>query len=286
MGTAELVSRANAKSDEDLYYHRFTLGQRYLHAGLATSFLTLAFTGMTLRFSTQGWAVMAARLVGGFAVIQFFHLFFAVILTSVFLIHVGDLIRRMVFLREKGLLSGPNSMVVRRKDFEDFFANMKYFLWLGPLPKFDRYAYWEKLDYWGEWWGMGVIGLTGYAMWFPAFFARFIPGRWLNVALVFHSWEALLAAGFIFLIHFFNAHLRPLNFPMDLVIFTGRQSEEEFKIRHPVEYERIAARGELERLRAEAPPRWMTNSSRLFGLLAILAGFVLIVLAVSSFVRG
>ena len=286
MGTAEFASRPNAGIDEELYYRRFTLGQRYQHAGLATSFLALAFTGMTLRFSTQDWAVTAARLVGGFAVIQFFHLFFAVILTSIFLIHVGDLIRRMVYLHEKGLLSGPTTMVVRRKDFEDFFANMKYFLWLGPAPKFDRYAYWEKLDYWGEWWGMGVIGLTGYAMWFPEFFARFIPGRWLNVALVFHSWEALLAAGFIFLIHFFNAHLRPLNFPMDLVIFTGRQSEEEFKIRHPVEYERIAASGGLEKLRAEAPPRWMNNCSGLFGLLAILAGFLLMVLAVSSFVRG
>ncbi len=286
MSTTELAWRPNAGIDQELYYRRFTLGQRYQHAGLATSFLALAFTGMTLRFSTQGWAVTAARLVGGFAVIQFFHLFFAVILTSIFLIHVGDLIRRMVYLHEKGLLSGPTTMVVRRKDFEDFFANMKYFLWLGPAPKFDRYAYWEKLDYWGEWWGMGVIGLTGYAMWFPEFFARFIPGRWLNVALVFHSWEALLAAGFIFLIHFFNAHLRPLNFPMDLVIFTGRQSEEEFKIRHPVEYERIAASGGLRELRAEAPPRWMSNSSRLFGLLAILAGFLLMVLAVSSFVRG
>ena len=177
-------------------------------------------------------------------------------------------------------------MVARGKDFQDFFANLKYFLWLGPQPKFDRYAYWEKLDYWGEWWGMGVIGLTGYAMWFPTFFARFIPGRWLNVVLVFHSWEALLAAGFIFLIHFFNAHLRPLNFPMDLVIFTGRQSEEDFKIRHPLEYERLAASGELGKLRAEAPPRWLNNAGRLFGSLAIVTGFVLIVLAVSSFVRG
>ncbi len=274
-----------AVAEEERYYHRFTLGQRYLHGALAVSFLALALTGLTLRFSTQHWAVSFARFVGGFAAIQFFHLFFAVILTAVFLIHVGDIGYRAIVRRERDLLWGPNSFVVRRKDFQDFYANMKYFLWLGPPPRLDRYAYWEKLDYWGEWWGMGVIGLTGYAMWFPPFFARFIPGKWLNVVLVFHTYEALLAAGFIFIVHFFNAHLRPHNFPMDLAIFTGRLSEEEFKERHPIEYERLVERGEIETLRADPPPRWLKNFGRLFGSLAILTGFALIGLAVAAFVR-
>ena len=48
------------------------------------------------------------------------------------------------------------------------------------------------------------------------------PGIFLNIALVIHSNEALLAMGVIFIfVHFFSAHLRPESFPIDKVIFTG-----------------------------------------------------------------
>jgi cytochrome b subunit of formate dehydrogenase len=71
-------------------------------------------------------------------------------------------------------------------------------------------------------WGVFVIGLSGLVMWFPVFFTRFMPGWLINIALVVHSDEALLAAGFIFTFHFFNTHFRLEKFPMDTVIFTGR----------------------------------------------------------------
>ena len=44
-----------------------------------------------------------------------------------------------------------------------------------------------------------------------------------------HSDEALLAVGFIFTIHFFNTHLRPEKFPMDMVMLTGLVGEEELR---------------------------------------------------------
>ena len=49
----------------------------------------------------------------------------------------------------------------------------------------------------------------------------FIPGWFLNVATIIHSDEALLADGFIFTVHFFNTHLRPEKFPMDIVDLHG-----------------------------------------------------------------
>jgi hypothetical protein len=61
------------------------------------------------------------------------------------------------------------------------------------------------------------------------FFTRFIPGSFLNVATIVHSDEALLATGFIFTVHFFNTHLRPEKFPMDITVFTGRMPLEELK---------------------------------------------------------
>ena len=123
----------------------------------------------------------------------------------------------------------------------------------GPKPQFDRYAYWEKFDYWAVFWGMIVIGFSGYAMWFAPFFARFLPGWALNAVLVIHSEEGLLAILFIFSIHFVNTHLRPDSFPMDMVVFTGVESEEEFKHKRPLEYERLVKDGKLEARLGEAP---------------------------------
>ena len=65
----------NAK---ERYYVRFSLAQRYLHAALAGTFLGLAFTGITLRFSTAPWMQMLAKAVGGFGAVLFFHKFFAI----------------------------------------------------------------------------------------------------------------------------------------------------------------------------------------------------------------
>ena len=132
---------------------------------------------------------------------------------------------------------------------------------------------------------MGIIGLSGYAMWFSSFFAKIVPGSWLNIALLIHGEEAILAVGFIFTIHFFNTHLRPDNFPMDLTIFTGRQSEEEFKEAHPEEYARLAANGELKAKEVEPPPPWMKNFARSMGVLAVAAGVIMVVMMAVAFVK-
>ncbi|HTW66442.1 MAG TPA: cytochrome b/b6 domain-containing protein [Bryobacteraceae bacterium] len=270
---------------ESNYYTRFSPGQRILHAVLVFTFLGLAATGLPLRFSSAAWSVGLAHAVGGFSAILFFHKFCAVVLTIDFLIHVVDIVYRTVVKKQWGLLWGTNSMVPNLKDAKDLFAQMRWFLFLGPKPKFDRYTYWEKLDYWGVFWGMAIIGISGYAMWFSGAFARIVPGSWLNVALLIHGEEALLAVGYIFVVHFFNEHLRPNNFPMDITIFTGSQTEEEFRERHPEEYARAAEAGQLKQLRAEAPPAWAVRTSRLLGSAAVVIGVVLIVLTAEAFLR-
>ena len=60
-----------------------------------------------------------------------------------------------------------------------------------------------------------------------------MPGWIINIALIIHSDEALLAAGFIFSIHFFNTHFRIEKFPMDTVIFSGPRLQERDAARAP-----------------------------------------------------
>jgi len=268
------------------WFLRFTLAQRYLHAVLFTTFLVLAATGMVMRFSGSIWAIRLARQVGGFGAILFFHKFCALLLTLAFLIHVRDIFARGIFKRQKGIFWGPASMVANWKDVKDMFAHFRWFLGMGPKPKFERYAYWEKFDYWAVFWGMVVIGFSGYAMWFAPTFARFLPGWALNAALIIHSEEGLLAILFIFAIHFVNTHLRPDSFPMDYVIFTGRESEEEFRHRRPLEYQRMMASGRSATRITDAPPKWLINFSRVVGFTAILIGLTLLVLALSAYFVG
>jgi hypothetical protein len=91
---------------------------------------------------------------------------------------------------------------------------------------------------------------------------------------------------FIFAIHFFNTHLRPESFPMDLVIFTGSESERELKVKHPVEYQRLLQSGKLEGAQTGAPPQWLKNFGRLTGVIVIVSGFVLLWLTLTAFLRG
>jgi len=262
---------------------RFTRGQRYLHACLFSTFLGLAATGLPLRFSESVWARHFASAVGGFGSILFFHKFCAILLSLAFLIHLKDLFTRVFIHREKGIFWGANSMVANWKDAKDLYGHMRWFVGLGPRPNFDRYAYWEKFDYWAVFWGMIVIGFSGYAMWFAPFFARFLPGWALNAALVIHSEEGLLAILFIFSIHFVNTHLRPDSFPMDMVVFTGVESEEELKHKHPLEYERLVRQGKLEAKVGEAPQPLQVKLSKIVGFTAVFIGLLLLVLTLSAY---
>jgi hypothetical protein len=76
----------------------------------------------------------------------------------------------------------------------------------------------------------------------PGFFTRFLGGWVINIALILHSDEALLAAGFIFTFHFFNTHFRIEKFPMDTVIFSGRISKTELLHERKRWYDRLVAR--------------------------------------------
>jgi cytochrome b subunit of formate dehydrogenase len=265
------------------FFVRFTRAQRTMHAVLFSTFLGLAATGLPLRFSQSIWARRLATEVGGFGAILFFHKLCAIVLTIAFAIHLKDIFTRGIMNREKGIFWGATSMVANWKDVKDIFAHFRWFLGLGPKPVFERYAYWEKFDYWAVFWGMMVIGFSGYAMWFAPFFAHFLPGWALNAVLVIHSEEGLLAILFIFSIHFVNTHLRPGSFPMDMVIFTGVESEEEFKTKRAVEYERLARQGKLEARLGNKPATWLVTFSRGVGAIAIAIGLILLVLTLTAY---
>jgi cytochrome b subunit of formate dehydrogenase len=236
-----------------VYIRRFDAYDRVLHGLLMMSFLGLAFTGLPLLFSDQAWARRLSGLLGSFEVAGWLHRVCALLLIVVFLLHLMRMARRLIGKKDYSVIWGPRSMVPQWKDVTDLVGHLRWFLGLGPRPRFDRFTYWEKFDYWAVFWGMGIIGASGLVLWFPVFFARIVPGEIFNVALLVHGEEALLAVGFIFTMHFFNGHLRPEKFPMDPVIFTGRITEAELRAERPEEYARLVRTGGLEAIRTTPP---------------------------------
>lgn len=216
---------------------RFTRTQRIMHLAVMTSFLGLALTGLPIKFSDSDIVVSLAQYVP-IRALGLIHRVCALITFGYFLGHLSYLMWRVVSGKTKGMFWGPDSMVPQPKDLKDLRDQFRWFFFLGPRPKFGRWTYWEKFDYWAVFWGVTVIGSSGLLLWFPSFFAQWLPGWVFNLATIVHSEEALLAMGFIFTIHFFNTHMRPNKFPMDLVIFTGKMTERYFREEHPEEYER------------------------------------------------
>lgn len=249
-----------ALHDETETYRRFNPYERFLHMLVVTSFLALVLTGMPLKFYYTEWARVMFNVLGGPEAARVLHHLAALVTFLYFGLHLASLVRglwrnrdavrdpatgRFSFGRFWGAVFGPDSMVPSFQDLRDFRAHLRWFLGRGPRPSWDRWTYWERFDYLAVFWGVGIIGLSGLVLWFPRFFTTFLPGWMINIAVVIHSDEALLAAGFIFTFHFFNTHFRLDKFPMDTVIFSGHISKAEMLTERRRWHDRLVASGKL-----------------------------------------
>jgi predicted CXXCH cytochrome family protein len=269
-------------------YRRFNRLQRTMHIFMMLSFFTLALTGMSLKFSYAPWAQWASWLFGGIETMGNLHRIGGLTLFVVFGIHIWDVFR---LKRKTGrswlqMITGPDSILFNLTDVKQAGQSIRWFFGLGPRPRFGRYTYWEKFDYFAVFWGIAVIGSTGLVLWFPELFTHLIPGWSVNVATIIHSDEALLAVGFIFTIHFFNTHFRPDKFPIDPVIFTGRLTLDEFKYDKPAEYEEAVKSGTLEQNLVDPFPDGVVRGFKVFGFIALGIGLLLIGLIVYAMIFG
>jgi cytochrome b subunit of formate dehydrogenase len=286
-GTAGSVAGRPAVSRaQPVHVSRFDAKTRALHVVIMVTFLGLSATGMPLLFSDAPWARLLATLFGGFRGAGLVHRVFGATLLAAVVWHVSDVCYRAFVRRERGLFWGPDSMVPQLKDVADFYGQMKWFLGVGPQPRFEHFTYWEKFDYWAVLWGTVIMGAAGLVLlWFPIAAARFLPGWMFNVALFVHGAEATLAIGFIFVVHFFNGHLRPGKFPMDLVIFTGSVTNDELRHERAAEYERLSASGMLAARTVAAPSPVLLSRGRLAGTIGLTLGLALFALIVYAVIR-
>lgn len=264
-------------AEDEIWVERFTKRHRFTHVLIIVSFLGLAATGLPLMYSFSEWGRWLVSLHGGLGVTRYLHRICAIITFGYAAYHFAFILQKIFKERDWSTFWGPNSMMIRKQDFLDAFGMFRWFFYLGPKPQLDRFTYWEKFDYFAVFWGVPVIGFSGLMLWFPNFFTILLPGEALNIAMIVHSEEALLATAFIFAFHFFHNHLRPENFPMDTVMFTGRMRLSHFKAERPVEYQRMVDEGTLDSIIVPPPAPNFVHAARVFGFIAYFTGLFLVI---------
>lgn len=215
---------------------RFDIHQRIQHLAMMTSFIALALTGLPLKFHDWSVSQWWIAVWGGIENTRRLHHLAGWVMAADCLYHLLY-IGYSTFILKRPF---PIKMVPSIKDFFDFAQEIAYFLGLSQKqPKFDRFAWKEKFDYWAIFWGMPIMGISGFIMLYPVLVTKYLPGWVVPLSLVAHSDEAILAVGWIFLVHFFFNHLSPGLFPLNKSIFTGKVPRERYKREHPLEYERL-----------------------------------------------
>ena len=243
------------------HFYRFTLNQRIQHILLAVSVVVLVLTGMPLKFHDAAWAPYLYGIFGGIHVAPIVHKVVGAILLALFFYHnlyliyvirkyhIQPLQKKEGKLGVMGVLkvlAGQN-LAPNLKDAKDIAALMKYLFFLtNKRPDGDNFTWKEKFDYWAPFWGMVVIGLSGLIMWNKELVSQIVPGSTINFLLIAHSDEALLAALFLFIWHWYNVHFSISVFPMGTVFITGYMSEELMVEEHYQYYVELMKKNGLE----------------------------------------
>ncbi len=199
------------------YVQRFDVHQRIQHVLMFTSFTVLALTGLPQKFDDLGLSQWAIAALGGLDNVRLVHHAAAFVMLFDCLYHVLYLAARGITERRL-----PLGAFGTFRDVRDAWYTLLYFLGLrATKPAYDRFSYLEKFDYFAVFWGIAIIGGSGIVLLFPVAFTAVFPGYVVPVSFVAHSDEAVLATGWILVVHLFYAHLAPHVFPFNTSIFTG-----------------------------------------------------------------
>jgi len=214
---------------------RMSLSQRWQHAVLALSFITLAVTGFALKFPDSG----LAHLLGSSEPLRrWIHRIAGIVLLLTGLYHLIHVLatkegRRLV-----------RDLFPVRKDLADVWQAVRYLTGhSSEKPKIGRFGYAEKLEYWAVVWGIIIMGVTGLMIWFKIDVTRFLP-RWaVDVALTIHYYEAILACLAIVVWHFYHVIFDPDVYPLNWACWNGKVSEHWHEEEHPLDEEARASHG-------------------------------------------
>jgi cytochrome b subunit of formate dehydrogenase len=208
---------------------RMTVNQRWQHLILLSSFIVLVITGFALKFPDTWFAHtlgMGENLRG------IIHRVAGVILIGAGIYHVFYL----AAAREGRRLL--RDIAPRPKDAFDAWATMRYYIGLSSeKPKYGRFTYAEKAEYWALVWGTALMGITGIMLWAKVWVGDLFARWWVDVATAVHFYEAILATLAILVWHFYQVFFDPDVYPMNWAWWDGKMPVDHYCHEHELDHE-------------------------------------------------
>lgn len=226
-------------AEDKLYFIRLNFSERAQHFIFVLCFVVLVITGFMLKIPAEIVDKLgeAGRTV--FYYRSILHRTAGVIMMLVSAYHIYYLIFRPAGRR--WLLD----MLPKVKDATDMILNIRYYLgFVDNPPEFDRFCYKHKLEYGALFAGTALMSVTGVLMWTESYWSKFV----LDIAVLIHGMEAILACLAVLVWHLYEVHLRPHKFPIDHMWFTGVIDAEEMKEEYPLHYKKIMNDPELKKI--------------------------------------
>lgn len=219
---------------------RMSMLFRIQHFLLMISLLVLALTGFALMYHDNRLARFLIRIEGGVLFRGGIHRAAAVFLMAQLVYHVFY----MLFSREGK--REFEAFLLHRRDFAEFLQALRFNLGMeAEYPRFGKYGYKEKFQYWGATIGVLFISATGIVLWAETFSMKFLPKLVLDLTLVVHGYQGLLAFVILLFWHLYIVHFHPSVFPMNKAWITGKVDAEWLREEHPAEYEKLKGEGVL-----------------------------------------
>jgi formate dehydrogenase subunit gamma len=213
---------------------RFDLNQRIQHVWLFVTTVVLALTGFAA-MNYESWGRLIIVPMGGLQINWDIHLFTAFMLGVLIVYHFFFYSVKYLAARARG--EHPSLPIMMGMGMvKEVIQNMKYMVGRGEEPKYGKYDYGQKFDYWGIYWGMVILAAPGVLLWIYGYSLGTLP-------FIFHTDEAMLAVLFLLVFHFYQTHWNPRAFPVNGVFLSGTITEGEMQQEHPLELERIRREG-------------------------------------------
>ena len=221
-----------ARSADHEMVVRFSFWARFQHAAVILLFGLLLVTGMPQKWPYVEASQWLIDRLGGIFAARWIHRTAGLVFTAFVLVHLSSVITSVATRR------APPSMLFARQDFHDVIRHLRYYVGRADSPpRFGRFDYRQKFEYWGLIFGAAIMMVSGLILYFPIQVSRILPAELIPAAKVMHSNEALLAFAIVLLWHMYSAHLSPESFPMDTSIFTGKIRKDRLRHHHALEYE-------------------------------------------------
>ena len=244
-----MIKRRREQEGTGATVPRFNMNEVFQHLVLTVGFVVLVITGFALRFPDAWWVEGLAVLGMTEPIRGDIHRGAGILLVLTSLYHAWYVLATRRGRKEL------RAFAPRWGDWKDFWNNLRYHTFRSKerVP-FGRYDYMQKAEYWALVWGTIVMVVTGFVLWFPTFFARFLPGILIPASQTVHYYEAWLATLAILVWHFFFVILHPEEYPMSWTWLTGKMTKEAAREHHGRWYEEEFGDSEGEEsLKAPSP---------------------------------